>query len=70
MRTKESLYSQFKTEYPNAQITDSIIDKTFFSGVLTCTESRQFGAGMYRKKVVKYHFVWDIEDNKYYFTEI
>jgi hypothetical protein len=70
MRSKDDLVTQFNFEFSNASIVGMINDSSFFSGVIDAKDSRQFGAGMYRSFMIKVHFVYDIEENRYFFTKL
>jgi hypothetical protein len=70
MRTKEILNEYFTLEFPNVNIIDMITDKSLFSGVISGKAIKQFSLNMYSSRIVNIGFVWDIEENKYYFTEL
>lgn len=69
MRTKENLKIAFSVEFPNANIVGMLNDDTFFSGIIDAKDTREFAVGMYRSYMRKISFVYDIEEQKYFFTE-
>ena len=70
MRSKENVLDQFKNEFLRANVVSVVADKSFFSGVIDAVDVREFGVGMIRRKPFKVSFVFDIEENKYFFTDI
>ena len=70
MRTKENLIVEFSVEFPNANIVGMLNDSSFFSGIIDAKDTREFGVNMYISYMRKISFVYDIEDKKYFFTEL
>jgi hypothetical protein len=70
MRTKELLLQELSIDFPKVNVIDLVNDNSLFSGVISGSDVKEFGAGMYRRRIVKIAFVWDIEESKYFFTEL
>lgn len=70
MERKEKLRIEFDMEFPHANIVGLLEGSNFFCGVIDAKEVKQFGANMFRTKMIKINFVFDIENDKFFFTQM
>jgi hypothetical protein len=70
MEMKEKLMIAFNMEFPHANIVGLLEGSNFFCGVIDAKEVRQLGLNFFQTKMLKVNFVFDIEEDKFFFTEM